>query len=152
MTLKAAGSGREVTLNAIGRPAVLLFHTQETAEQAAQVNLAVRQVEDYADPSQLLIANVVDLHAVPKLFRGFAENAMRDSYKQAASALPREANPADHVLILPDWDGNVTKSVGLKDVNKDAGVAVLDADGHIVGVSQGKDASKTTLGFLNTVR
>jgi hypothetical protein len=66
---------------------------------------------------------------------------MKDSYRQAASTLPKEDDPADFVFILPDWDGSVTNAFGLKDTNKTAGVAVLGADGNIVGVSPGSDVS-----------
>jgi hypothetical protein len=151
VTLKAIGSGREVALRGIGKPAVLLFHTQETADEAAKVNAAIRAVKACQTPDQLFIANVVDLHAVPKLFRSFAENAMKDSYKQAAETLPAEANPAEYVLILPDWDGSLTKSAGMKDVDKTAGVIVLDDGGHVVETYQGADAVNATLGFLKKI-
>lgn len=136
--MKAIGSNREVNLSKLGKPAVLLFHTQETADDAAKVNAAVRAIADYDTPEKLFVANVVDLHSIPKLFRGFAENAMKDSYKQAAATLPKGVEPASMVLILPDWDGGVTKSVGLKDTNKNAGAAVLNAEGKIISVVQSK--------------
>jgi hypothetical protein len=151
VTLKAIGSGREVALRGIGKPAVLLFHTQETADEAAKVNAAIRAVKACQTPKQLFIANVVDLHAVPKLFRSFAENAMKDSYKQAAETLPAEANPAEYVLILPDWDGSLTKSAGMSDVDKTAGVIVLDDGGHVVETYQDDDAVNVTLGFLKKI-
>lgn len=151
-TLKAIGSNREICLNSIGKPAVLLFHTQETADDAAKVNEALRAVAAYDSPDKLFIANVVDLRSVPKLFRGFAEGAMKDSYKQAASALPQGANPADYVLILPDWDGSVTKSVGLKDTNKTAGVAALDGNGNILGASQNRDLASQAMQLLAGIK
>jgi hypothetical protein len=151
VTLKAIGSAREVALRGIGKPAVLLFHTQETAEEAAKINAAIRAVKDCQTPDQLFIANVVDLHAVPKLFRSFAENAMKDSYKKAAETLPAGANPVEYILILPDWDASLTKAIGMKDVDKTAGVVVLDAGGHVVETYQGADAVNTTLGFLKKI-
>jgi len=72
---------------------VLLFHTQETADDAAKVNAALRALPAYDTPGKLFIANVVDLHSVPKLFCGFAENAMKDSYKQTSSRFPPGQNP-----------------------------------------------------------
>lgn len=141
LTLKAIGSNREVQLNALGKPAALLFHTQETAEQAAAINSSLRTQSQYQSCDSLFIANVVDLRGVPKLFRGFAEKAMKESYEKAASSLPAEARPEDYVLILPDWDGSVTDAVELKNVNQKAGVVVLDAGGNILSVEQGGDAS-----------
>jgi all-trans-retinol 13,14-reductase len=151
VTLQAAGSKRQVALNAIGMPAVLLFHTQETAAQAAKLNQALRTVEQYNSPDKLFIANVVDLHAVPKLFRNFADNAMNDSYKQAVATLPKGARPEDNVIILPDWDGRITKSLELKDGAKNAGVVVLNADGFVVGKYQGNDAESHALALLQKV-
>ena len=147
--LKAIGSGREIRLNAIHQPTVLIFHTQETADNAAKVNAALRSVADYDTPNKLLIANVVDLHSVPKLFRGFAENAMKDSYKQAASSLPLEADPKNFVLILPDWDGSVTHGFALGDTSKTAGIVVLDVNGGIVGIHQGSQPESHALELLS---
>ncbi len=149
VTIKAAGSGREVALGVLGKPTVLLFHTQETADQAGAVNRALREVNAYQDAAALMIANVVDLHAVPKLFRNFAERAMRGSYEETAAGLPTGIDPAEYVLILPDWDGGVTKAVGLKDVNEKAGVAVIDKDGNLTGTYQGEDAVERVLEMLN---
>ncbi len=150
-TLKAIGSNREVNLNALGRPAVLLFHTQETAEQAAAVNSSLRAQSQYQSCDALFIANIVDLRTVPKLFRSFAEKAMKESYEKAASSLPAEARPEDYVLILPDWDGSVTDAVGLKNVNQNAGVVMLATDGSVIGTCQGKDAISETLVLLKKI-
>jgi prolycopene isomerase len=151
ITIKAIVSNREVKLNAIGKPAVLLFHTQETAAQAAAVNSSLRAQSNYQNCDSLFIANIVDLHSIPTLFRGFAEKAMKESYDKAASALSKEANPADYVFILPDWDGSVTKSFGLKDTNKSAGAAVLNRDGELVGMVQGKALEKETIKLLKGI-
>jgi prolycopene isomerase len=150
-TLKVIGSNREVKLDAIGKPAVLLFHTQETAEQAAAVNAALRATSDYQNCESLFIANIVDLQSIPKLFRGFAEKAMKESYAQAASALASGRKPEDYVFILPDWDGCVTRSFGLKDTNKSAGAAILDANGNLVGVCQGNALEQETLSLLKGI-
>ena len=149
-TLKAAGSGREIALDKIGKPAMLLFHTQETAAQAGAVNQAIRAVEAYAAAEDVMIANIIDLHTVPKLFRNFAERAMRSSYEEAAAALPEGLNSEDYVLILPDWDGAVTKAAGLKDVNQMAGAAMLDADGNLIGVYQGEAAVESALDLVKS--
>jgi hypothetical protein len=151
-TLKAAGSGREIALDKIGKPTMLLFHTQETADQAAGVNTAIRDVAQYAQAENLLIANVVDLHGIPKLFRNFAERAMRSSYEEAAAGLPENLSPEDYVIILPDWDGTVTKAAGLEKVNEAVGVVVLDAIGTIQGVFRGEAAIGQVLQLLEKMK
>lgn len=118
ITLKAAGSGREVVLNGIGKPAVLIFHTQETAETAEQINKTIRAESQYENCETTLIANVVDLRAVPKLFRSFAERSMRESHEKSATVLAKGLAPQDYVVILPDWDGSVTKAFVLANNRK----------------------------------
>lgn len=150
-TMKAIGSNREIDLGNLGKPAVLLFHAQETAEAASSVNAALRAENNYRSCESLFIANIVDLRAVPKLFRGFAEIAMRESYQKAASALPAETNAKDYVLILPDWDGSITKSFEFRQTNKTAALAVLDGNGKLVGTYQGEEPVANALAFLKTV-
>ena len=151
-TLKAAGSGREIVLDKIGKPAMLLFHTQETAEQAAKVNATIRDVESYAKAENFFIANVVDLHGIPKLFRNFAERAMKSSYEEAVAKLPKNLSSEDYVIILPDWDGSITKTAGLENVNKAVGVVVLDASGAIQGVFRGEAAIGQALQLLEKMK
>jgi all-trans-retinol 13,14-reductase len=151
LTLKAAGSGREVTLNAISKRAVLLFHTADTAESAERINQAVRGVAAYQPAEALAILNVVDLHSVPKLFRSFAEKSMRESFEKASKAIPQGQNPRDYVIILPDWDGKVTQGFGLGDTSKVVGLAVLDERGGVVGTYQGGEPELNALKLLQQV-
>lgn len=151
-TLKAIGSGREVTLNAIGKPAVLLFHTADTAEDAQRINQAVRAVQEFQLCESVTIANVVDLHSVPKLFRSFAEKSMRESYNKASGSLPQGENPQDYVIILPDWDGSITKSFNLGDTSKTVGLAVLNAQGSVVGTYQGSESEIKVIEFLKDIK
>lgn len=146
--IKAAGSDREITLNKIGKPAVLIFHTQETAEVAAKINETIRAESNYANCDSIFIANVVDLHSVPKLFRGFAEKAMKESYAKAAASLAKGLNPQDYIVIIPDWDGSVTKSSGFKNTNKTAAFAALDKNGNLTGSYQGENPESAALALL----
>ncbi len=148
-TLKAVGSGRELNLNSIGRRSVLLFHTADTAKDAERINQAIRSVDKYQACASIIIANIVDLHSVPKLFRGFAEKSMRESYENAGKSIPQGEAPRDYVIILPDWDGKVTKGFGLGDTSKIVGLAVLDEQGGIVGTYQGNEPERHALELLN---
>ncbi|MFN8382033.1 MAG: NAD(P)/FAD-dependent oxidoreductase [Anaerolineales bacterium] len=150
-TIKAIGSGREVTLNTFGKPAVLLFHTAETAEGAQRINQAIRAVQEYTACSSIAIANVVDLHSVPKLFRGFAEKSMHESFENASKTVPQGQDPQDYVIILPDWDGKTTKGFGLGDTSKVVGLAVLNEQGGMVGTYQGSEPERHALELLQKV-
>jgi len=147
-TLTAAGSQRKVALEQIEQPTVLIFHTQETAAAGTAVNQAVR--EQYPLASSVFIASVVDLHTLPKLFRRFAESAMRKSYEEAAASLPKGFAAQDYVVILPDWDGAVTQAVGLQKIDAQAAAMVVAGNGRVVGVVQGHDLVGKVMGMLAT--
>ncbi len=149
VTLTAVSSQRAITLNNTGLPTVFIFHTQETADASTAINKAVRG--HYPLAAQLMVASVVDLHSLPKLFRKFATGAMRKSYKQAEETLPAGAKAEEYVLILPDWDGEVTAVCGLQDVDKKAAVLVLDQNGQAVGRYQGDELAGKTMEMLTAV-
>ncbi len=151
VTLKAAGSGREVTLNAIGKRSVLIFHTADTSEDAERINQAIRAVDEYQPCESVTIINVVDLRSVPKLFRSFAEKSMRESYDKASKSIPQGQNPQDYVIILPDWDGKATQGFGLGDTSKVVGLAVLDEQGGVTGTYQGSEPELHALKLLQKV-
>jgi len=154
-TLIALGSERRVVLNRIGKPAVLLFLARETADDGPPINARLR--ESYPLATDLMTASVVDLHIVPRLVRSIAEAAMRHAYEKAVQRFPREfklpqpdmvVDPEDYILILPDWDGSVTRAFGMRNPAKTPGVAVLDTQGQLVGIQQGGDLAEAALGFL----
>lgn len=150
-TMKAMGSNREVTFHAIGKRSVLIFHTADTAEDAERINQAIRAVDEYQLCESVTIANVVDLHSVPKLFRSIAEKSMRESYDKASKSIPQGQDPQDYVIILPDWDGKATKGFGLEDTSKVVGLAVLDTQGRVVGTYQGSEPELHVLELLTKI-
>lgn len=145
-TLTAIGSGRKVAIDSLGKPAVLVFHTRETIGVSEDMNHVVD--DHYVLAEEVIVASVVDLHVVPSPFRFIPEAAMTKSYREVEERLPERLDASTHVLILPDWDGAVTRAVGAKHVNKTAAVVVADADGTIVGIYQGDDPTTAALGFL----
>jgi hypothetical protein len=64
---------------------------------------------------------------------------MRESYDKASKSIPQGQDPQDCIIILPDWDGKVTKGFGLGDMSKVVGLAVLDKQGGVVGTYQGNE-------------
>jgi len=73
---------------------------------------------------------------------------MKKAYQKAADSLPQGLSPAEYVIILPDWDGAVHKAVGLEGTDKEAGVAVLDGAGRVVGARQGDDLGAAAVEML----
>jgi hypothetical protein len=146
VTLKAIGHGRELTINALGRPALLVFVARESSDQARPIIDAIR--EHYPTVEQLIIANVADLRTIPRLIRKVAEQLMKSSYKDAVERLEEWKTPEEYVLILPDWDGEALQPLGIEDVRKTVAFAALTADGNVASVYQGDDPVPHLLAML----
>lgn len=146
VTLKAIGHGRQLTFNALGKAAVLIFVARESSEQPQPVVTAIR--DKYPTAGEVMIVNVADGRAFPRLIHKVAEQIMKSSYNDAVSNLEPGMKPEDYVLIVPDWDGSLLKLLGFDDVSKMIGVAVIDARGSVVGTYQGDDAPSQVLSML----
>jgi len=147
VTLTAAGSGREVFLGPGSTPLVLVFHGQDTADQAVAVHKAVRR--KYPHGNQVVIASIIDLRSFPSMFHGMVTPVLEKAYLNAASKLPPGADPAEQVVILPDWDGAVHEAVGIQDSTRQAAVIVTDAARTILCRDQGDDPANAAVGALD---
>ncbi|TAK54984.1 MAG: hypothetical protein EPO22_14995 [Dehalococcoidia bacterium] len=143
VTLKAIGHGRQLTFNALGTPAVVMCVARESSDQPQAVVDVVR--EKWRDAAKVMIVNVADGRAFPKLIHKVAEQIMKSSYNDAVAGLEPGMKPEDYVLIAPDWDGKLLKPLGFEDVSKQMGVAVIDGSGNLVGTYQGDDAPGQTV-------
>ena len=149
-SLLAAGSGRQVTLQGNdGRPVVLIFHLQGTAPTARQINRAVRQ--HYPDPDEVLVASVIDLSIIPPLYWVTVSLVLSQAYEQAAAELPSDADPAEYIVILPDWGGRVSRDYGVRRTNRAAAIVIVDGDSNIAGFYQGERPVETVLEILEQV-
>lgn len=148
-TITAIGSGRKLNLQNFGVPTIFIFHFRDTADIARDLNNIVR--DKYPLASDILIASVIDLHSIPKIGRGPTESMVKKEYNKAAGGLRDDQNPEDIIIILPDWNGQMTKALGFKDTNKQVGVAVLDSEGHVIGTYQGQDPEGEILTLVDQV-
>ena len=146
ITLTAAGSGRRLPLDRLEVPAVLFFLWRDTIHLAEEINLGVRR--RYPLASQLLVANLADLRGVPGLLHRAVRREMDKGYRDIAARLPAGMNPADYVLIVPDWKGQATRAVGLPSPLRHPALAVLGRGGLLLGVHQGNDLSEAALRIL----
>jgi hypothetical protein len=150
VTLTAAGSEREVNLRNIGVPAILIFHGQDTGDAALEVNKAVRK--RYPGVDEVFIASVIDLRSFPRMFRSMVQPALEKAYFNAASRIPTDADPADLVVLLPDWEGIVHDTVGVKGSTEQGVLVVVDRKARIVCLDQSDnlaEAALTALAGLN---
>ena len=146
INLTAAGSGRKINLDQLEMPAVLFFLWRDTLHLAEPVNLAVRR--RYPLASQLLVANLADLRGVPGLLHGLVLREMEKGYRDIAARLPAHLDPADYVLILPDWKGKAVKAVGLPGPLRRPALAVIGRGGLLLGVHQGNDLAEAAIRIL----
>lgn len=146
-TLTAIASGREVSVARFAqRPLVLIFASQNTTALVGEINGAVRA--QLPLPTQATIASVFDFGNVPPLFHGMIKFMLKRAYKQAAQGVPPGFDPADYILILPDWTGQVRKQFGIDGVDKAAAVVVIDRAGKVQGVLQGTNVVESTMDLL----
>lgn len=149
LNLTAAGSGREVNLAQIGVPTILIFHGQDTADAALEINKAVRK--QFPTAGEVFVASVIDLRSFPSMFRSMVTPALEKAYFNAAGKVPDEADPADLVVLLPDWDGSVHDTVEVQDSTDKAAVMVADDQGRIVCHDQNDNLAETALAALSNL-
>lgn len=147
----AAGSGREVSLRTCaGRRLVLIFHAQNTAWTAEQVNRAVRG--RYPSSEEVVVVSVADLSLVPPLYWLTASVMVGQAYEKAAREVAREGSsgvdPAEYVLILQDWGGLISRRFGVRGVGREAAVVLIDENADIVGFYQGREPVGAVLQML----
>ena len=106
---------------------VFVDHNTGRAAQAIVETLRRR----YPDHRQLAIALVVDARVVPRLLRGVAEGIMESSYREAAAAVPAGFDAADHLILLPDWSGDVVRAYGVGNVSREIALVFIGPDGQV---------------------
>ena len=145
--LVAAGSARRFGVpDADGRRLVLVFHLQGTAQAAREINRAVRA--RYPSTEEVLVASVIDLSIVPPVYWMTVNVVLSNAYDQASLELPPEADPADYLIILPDWGGRVSHRYGARNTGRAAVAAVVDGDSNVVGSYQGGQPAEAVLELL----
>lgn len=146
-SLLAAGSARRVSLRAeVGRRVVLVFHLQGTAPTAREINRAVR--ERFPDPGEVFVASVIDLSIVPPVYWLTVGLVLGSAYEQATRELPPNADPAEYLVILPDWGGRVSRDYGVRNTGRAAAIVVVDEDSNITVSYQGERPVEAVLQAL----
>ena len=142
-TLTAVGSERSFSLQAPGLPTVVICLAQETEQDAAAVEDAVR--ERFPAAQEVLVVDVIDLRGVPGMFRKIAEGMLASEHKNAVDQLADGLDPNDHVVMLPDWQGGVATAFNLPEPSKQVCGAVLSADGDVMGTWVGTNTANVMM-------
>lgn len=120
-----------------GRAVLLIFADHNTGRSAQSVVERLRR--RYPQFERLAIALVIDTRIVPRLLRGMAEGRMEKEYREAAAAIPQGYDPADHLILLPDWNGEVTRAYGAADLGRHLHLFLIGPDGLIKADYHGSD-------------
>jgi hypothetical protein len=129
--------------------------SSSSSEQARQIGATLRgryPVED------LPILTIIDLGGVPRMMHGFARGRIKGGYEEAvrnATAVAGRAgqtipnDPSELIVMLPDWDGKVTASYGLREVDRQAVAVLVGRDGTIRGRATGAEGGGEILALLD---
>ena len=125
---------------------MLLFHNQHTLAAAREVQEALRA--RFPAASEVAAASVIDISRVPRLLRSVVEPTLKKAYVEATKYIPSDLNAADYIIILPDWTGETSRAFGVRNVDKEAAIVVIDAEGRVAGSHQGSGLGQAALDFV----
>ena len=129
-----------------GQPVLLIFVDHRSAMQSRDITSAVRQV--FPQHTEVIIASIANLRIVPRLMRGVAQGFMETAFHQAAAEIPPGYHPADHLIILPDWDGKVCQAYGVQDVSRQPTLVLVHGNGRVHATYQGPQPATSALDLL----
>ena len=148
-------AGRNVSLSEFqGRTVVVVFSGRDSVEQAQKIGQTLRSRYDlYALP----LISILDMHGIPRMMQGLAKGRIQSGYEElvktattalqaTGKALP--ADPSQAIIMLPDWDGSVTKSFGLQAVDQQAVAVLIDGNGYIRGYGAGAQGGEQVLALF----
>jgi hypothetical protein len=127
-------------------PLLLIFHGYVGADNAVQINAALRQ--QYPSVEELQIASIVDLQHIPRFMRAAVELTLAAAYRQSAAKIPDYHDPKEYVVILPDWEGKVTASYGMTKRVDDIGLVLITPGWQLFDSYLGPDPGTAALAML----
>jgi len=148
--------GHEVSLSDFrGKNVVVILGSRDSAEQVKNGVEAIRRVYG---AQELPVVGVSDLRDAPKQARILVKSQLKKAFEEAtaseaeaAAAAGREAgDPAQDVVMVMDWTGEVVDSFGASEVEKEAVAVVVDADGRVLGSGSGAAIGEEVLNLVGT--
>ena len=76
---------------------------------------------------------------------------MEKEYRQAAAAIPSGYDPADHLILLPDWNGEVTRAYRAADLGQAVHLFLIGPDGLTRGQYHGPDPAARALEMVQAL-
>lgn len=149
-SLTAVGSKRPFRLsNQQPTPVLLTFVSYKQQDTVRDLNRAVRT--QYADHTEVKIASILDTRVIPRLMRGVASSIMEGAYHQASQEIPADRDPADYLILLPDWNGKVFRAYQVPTEMAFMAVVAVAGNGRVAASYHGPDPVNFTLTTLPTL-
>lgn len=146
----AVSSNRSFSLQAWrGQPVLLLFAGYRTAAETQEVARTIRR--KYPQHTAVLLAIIIDLQSVPRLMRGVAQAAMATAVGDATRQIPDGYDPADQLIILPDWTGDICKAYAVADAGRQMALVLVDATGQVHATYQGTQIKEQALHLVTSL-
>lgn len=139
-SIAAAVSGRPIAPALFAKRGVLILHGVKSSDAAKEVSKAVRG--RWPQATDVALASIVDLRSFAGLWKKVAEAQLKSTYeKLAAKATEAGLDPAEQVLIGPDWDGSVCATLGAAKPDETPMALVIQA-GKVAAVCTGADLAR----------
>ncbi len=81
---------------------------------------------------------MIDLSVVPPVYWLTVNLVLSSAYDEATRELPPDADPADYIIILPDWSGVVSRRYGARRTGRAAAIVVIDEQANVAASYQGE--------------
>lgn len=108
------------------RPTVLIFHGRDNQDAARAVIQTVRN--DYRSAADVVTVNIVDLHMYPRVMRKLVRHDLDVVWDHETRNLPGDLDPESHIVIIPDYDGAITREWNVEESDRTVQTVVLDRD------------------------
>jgi hypothetical protein len=150
LDLQAVATGRRFDLGLYhDRTVLLIFVSAFEARSTRDVVIPIRQ--QFPEFNRLPIAIIINLKPVPKLLRTTVSSFMEAAYREAAADVPPGFNPADHLILLPDWTGAVTNKYGINHSKAGMYLLVIGRGNKLTGAFHGPEATNRAINLIRTI-
>ena len=134
----AVGSKRPFRLrDYAGTPILLSFVDYKTQTVVRDLNRTLRG--RYPEHTDVTAVTLIEAHKIPRLMRGMVRGIMDSAYREAAKEVPAERDPADYLILLPDWTNEIFEAYRIPDVGQYAAVVLIDGEGRIAASYHGPE-------------
>lgn len=132
-----------------GKPVLLVFIGYDSRDTLREVLEEVRT--SYPSLDRVVVAGVINLLFVPGMLRKTVQNFMENAIRQGLKEVPSRFDPLEHLILLADWSGSVSRAYRITAVGKDAALVLIDAEGSIHGHYQGDQPAQAALELVADV-